>query len=97
MERRSKKRTFGVGQEGRTTRADGAAMPSIEQILEPQADQESHTKRIKIEDESAYDAALQSIINKDVREVSTKTPISDFKAMIDNRNEDLVSQGKETG
>lgn len=96
VEQRAKKRVFGAVQEGRTTKADGAAMPSIEQILEPQADQETDTKRIKIEDDSAYDAALKSIINKDVREVSMKNPVSDFKAMIDNRNEDLVSQGEMT-
>ncbi|KAI8379437.1 SPOC like C-terminal domain-containing protein [Radiomyces spectabilis] len=87
----AKKRGYGAGRERDGAQPqEGAGMPSVEDIISSQVD--GQTKKVKVEDQASYDAAMQSMLKKDVRDISSVNPVADFKAMIANTNEDLVTE-----
>ena len=60
---------------------------SVAQVLQPQ--QEAVAKQ------EQPDVGLNALMNYNVRQVTTINPIRDFTMMINNRDEDLVSDGKQ--
>lgn len=77
------KRGYGKGNEGQTA---GAADMDVDEIVK--------SKRVKKEHETDYNAAIESLVGKDVRQVSSLDPIGSFKAMVNNTKEDLITTGK---
>ncbi|KAI8144114.1 SPOC like C-terminal domain-containing protein [Fennellomyces sp. T-0311] len=63
-------------------------LPSVAQVLQSQQD-------AAVKQEEQPDSELRALLNYDTREVSAINPVRDFTIMINNREEDLVSDAVE--
>ncbi|KAL0084630.1 SPOC like C-terminal domain-containing protein [Phycomyces blakesleeanus] len=50
------------------------------------------TKKMKMDNGSAFDTKNYEVLRKDVKEVSIEDPVDDFKAMVANPDQDLVEE-----
>lgn len=84
---RKKKKGYGVTSEAEAERA----LPPVENVLQSQ--EERVKTETKDDQDTSYEAMMKSLMSQNIREISSVNPVNDFKAMVNNREEDLVTQG----